>query len=228
MDRVELLQRLIDAVGARLYLEIGVKRGDTFLSLRARRKIAVDPRPMLPRRAVLAAALRDPRNLTNLVVTSTSDAFFARPPRRLAAGGLDIAFVDGLHTYEQSLRDVEGCLEWLAPGGAIVLHDCNPASAAAAEPAPAPPPGAGEGWSGDVWKTIVHLRALRPDLSAFVIDADCGLGVVTRGRSASPPALGAEEIARLDYSALAAARRELLDLRPPDEVDRLAASLSRR
>lgn len=228
MHRVELLQRLIDALDARLYLEIGVKRGGTFLRLRARRKIAVDPRPMLPRRAQLAAVLRDPRNLTNRVVARTSDAFFAEPPRRLRAGVLDVAFVDGLHTYEQSLRDVESCLEWLAPGGVVVVHDCNPTDAAAAEPAAAPPPGAGEGWSGDVWKTIVHLRALRPDVQAFVLDADCGLGVVARRRSASPLDLGADEIARLGYRDLAAARRELLDLRPPADVDRLVASLARR
>lgn len=228
MDRVELLQRLIDAVDARLYLEIGVKRGGTFLRLRARRKIAVDPRPMLPRRAVLAAALRDPRNLSNRVVARTSDAFFADPPRRLLAGHLDVAFVDGLHTYEQSLRDVEHCVAWLAPGGVVVLHDCNPGDAVAAEAVAAPPADAREGWSGDVWKTIVHLRALRRDLETFVLDADCGLGVVTRGRSAAPPALTADEIARADYSDLAAARRQLLDLRPATEIDRLVASLARR
>lgn len=226
MDRVELLQSLIDALDARLYLEIGVKRGGTFLSLRARRKIAVDPRPMLPRRAVLAAMLRDPHNVTNRVVARSSDAFFADPPRRLRRGGLDVAFVDGLHTYEQSLRDVENCLAWLAPGGVVVLHDCNPVDAAAAEPAAVAPDRAAEGWSGDVWKTIVHLRALRRDLEVFVLDADCGLGVVTRGRSTAPPDLGAAEIARLGYPDLAAARRLLLDLRPPAEVDSLIASLA--
>lgn len=227
MDRVELLQRLIDALDARLYLEIGVKRGGTFLRLRARRKIAVDPRPLLPRRAVLGAVLRDPRNLGNLVVARTSDAFFAAPPRRLVRGRLDVAFVDGLHTYEQSLRDVESCLEWLAPGGVVVLHDCNPADAAAAQAAAVPPLAAGDGWSGDVWKTIVHLRSLRRDLEVFVLDADCGLGVVTRGHPAAPLDLAADEIARLGYADFAAGRRELLDLRPAADADRLVASLAR-
>lgn len=227
MDRVELLQRLIDATGARVYLEIGVKRGATFLRIAAPRKVAVDPRPMLSRRARLRAVLRDPRNLRSRVYAQPSDEFFAHPPRWLAARGIDVAFVDGLHTYEQSLRDVEHCLARLAPGGVVVLHDCNPADPAAGEASEGPPVRDG-GWSGDVWKTIVHLRALRRDVAAFVVDADCGLGVVTRGRSDAPPALSADDVAALGYDDLDAARRELLDLRPPAALGPFLASLARR
>ncbi len=64
----------------------------------------------------------------------TSDEFFANPPEILIEKGIDLAFIDGLHTYEQSLRDVENCLKYLNPDGIIVMHDCLPSSEAEALP----------------------------------------------------------------------------------------------
>lgn len=32
-------------------------------------------------------------------------------------------------------------------------------------------------WSGDVWKSIVHLRSIRPDLRVAVLDCDSGVGI---------------------------------------------------
>lgn len=230
MNRLEVIQTVADRVGARTYLEIGIKRGATFLRVRVSRKLAVDPEPFLARRAVVKACVRDPRNLFNRIARKTSDEFFAEPPPFLVNRRLDVAFIDGLHTYAQSLKDVENCLGFLNPGGIILLHDCNPGNAQAARPA-LQPPAETIGWSGDVWKTIVHLRFFRPNLRAFVLDCDCGIGVVSRGDSEDqsvPVVADTETLDRMGYEELALDRERLLGLRHPSYLQRFLDTLSAR
>ena len=38
----------------------------------------------------------------------------------------DCIFIDGLHTFEQSLKDFYNAWEVLNKGGAVVFHDTNP------------------------------------------------------------------------------------------------------
>jgi len=64
-----------------------------------------------------------------------SDTFFVQEKLRLSEHGLDVVFIDGLHTFLQSLKDVQNSLRYLNANGVIVLHDCNPLSEAAAFPA---------------------------------------------------------------------------------------------
>ena len=42
MDKIDIIQNLIDAQGAKIYLEIGVGNGQCFLQIKASRKIGVD------------------------------------------------------------------------------------------------------------------------------------------------------------------------------------------
>ena len=142
---------------------------------------------------------------------------------------LSTVFIDGLHTAEQSHRDVLNALERLEPGGVILLHDCNPQSAAAAAPtldeAVAMPGFAGD-WNGDVFRTIVRLRT-RDDVRVHVLDCDHGVGVVVRGRCAEPLGLSDAEIEALTYDDLARDRAALLGLRPASDLDELLAARSR-
>jgi hypothetical protein len=136
-----------------------------------------------------------------------------------------VAFVDGLHTWRQSMVDVRNCLKYLNPGGAILLHDCNPTDQAMATPA-----GSAEGaqakhvpgwtgeWTGDVWKTIVALRSSCPNLTVFVFDCDYGIGVVLQRPADRPLSFSPQELLRWTYQDLEARRAELLDLRPPDRL----------
>jgi hypothetical protein len=143
----------------------------------------------------------------------TSDEFFAR------AGDMrfDVSFIDGYHTWEQALRDVENCLRHVPPDGVVLLHDCNPPNEAASmrdpEAASRHPDSDGS-WCGDVWKAIVQLRATRPDLRVEVLDADFGVGFVRRG-SSDPIGLDADAVADLTYADLARDRGRLLGLRSP-------------
>ena len=134
--------------------------------------------------------------------------------------GLDVAFIDGLHTFSQSLQDVQNTLRYLNKNGVIILHDCNPLSETAALPAKSireiqelNPPGFNGIWNGDVWKTIAYLRATRKDLHVFVIDCDSGLGIITKGTPENLLEYSVEEVKNLSYSDLASNRHSMINLK---------------
>ena len=232
MNRIEILKRLAASLGARNYLEIGVFKGDTLFPLRVPRKVAVDPSPRLRLSRKLRHCLRYPANLFNTYHRMTSDAYFrdVRPQ----PDSFDLVYIDGLHTYEQALRDAENALGVLRPGGVIVMHDCNPTHEGAAyratslaDAVAASPPGWTGEWCGDVWKAIVHLRATRPDLEVVVLDCDYGVALVRRVPPG--PALGVDITGLADwpYARLAAERTALLNLKPPEYLERWIASHGR-
>jgi hypothetical protein len=202
--RVAIVQRELDRFRRASYLEVGVNVGVLFLHVRAARKVGVDPVQRIPRWKRLA---HPNMALRGELVAKTSDEYFASIE---AAETFDVVFVDGLHTYEQSLRDVENALGHLSADGVVLVHDCNPANAIAGGPDPDATGDAG--WNGEVWKTIVHLRAARSDLDVHVLDTDFGVGVVRRGENRS--GLAGIDAAALTYDDLAARREELLGLRP--------------
>jgi hypothetical protein len=217
MNRIDVIQKIIRKTGAKYYLEIGVSRGDCFLSIKARRKVAVDPKFNLPQERKLKIRWRNRRSQYHEL---TSDDFFSkvRFPH-----SFDVIFIDGLHTYGQSLKDVENALGILGQNGVIIMHDCNPLDPATAYPAQSYAhaaslglPGWNGGWMGDVWKTICHLRSQRTDLKVFVLDCDFGLGIITRGAADDVLGLAAGELQKMDYHSLADNRRKLLNLKGED------------
>lgn len=217
MDRLEIIRSIIKARQFKSYLEIGVGNGRVFHQVRAWRKVAVDPVMNVDESARQQARRRRPLNLLNCYHKVTSDDYFSR----LGKGKIfDLVFIDGLHTYAQCLRDCENALRHLAPGGMILLHDCNPQSSSSAWPANSFEDAERQNldgwngeWCGDVWKTVVHLRARREDLQVSVLDCDFGVGVVTRSKNEPLLKNIPEDIGGLPYEFLAANRRELLGLR---------------
>ena len=147
-----------------LYVEIGVNKGDSLTFAQpGTRLIGVDPEPQLE---------TIPDNCT--IVAQTSDEFFANP-EALDGETIDLGFADGLHWWEQTLRDVAHLERHASPDGVILIHDCNPRDeiTAARERTTV-------FWSGDVWKTVVALRRYRPDLTVATADvAPTGLAIVT-------------------------------------------------
>jgi Methyltransferase domain len=204
--RVAIVQGELDRFSSARYLEIGVHTGVLFLHVRAHSKHGVDPDPHVPRWKWLA----HPNSvMRGRLVTRTSDEFFASLD---ADAQFDVVFVDGLHLYEQSLRDIENSLAHLSDTGVVLVHDCNPTSAEAA--ARVPDPRAQGPWCGDVWKAIAQLRATRSDLFVETIDDDFGVGVVRRG--ANPMATTPFDPEDLSYADLNANRAQLLGLRALD------------
>jgi hypothetical protein len=223
VTRIDVIRAALAAVDGRRYLEIGVKDGECFDAVEAATKVAVDPRFAF--RPPLGARLRTAFRASSgtLYFGTTSDGFFAGPARRLAP--FDVVFVDGLHTYEQAYRDIVNALGVLRREGVVVVHDCNPASAAAAAPTldeAASTDGFNGEWNGDVYRAIVRLRT-RDDLRVSVLDVDQGVGIVRNGVPAERLDLTVTEVDGLGYGAFARDRARLLDLRPRSDLPVLLA-----
>jgi hypothetical protein len=217
MNRIDVIQKIIDKTGAQNYLEIGVSNGHCFLSIKARRKVAVDPKFNISSKRKWKTLFR---NFGSQYYELPSDDFFATVK---LPHGFDVVFIDGLHTYQQTLKDVDNTLRVLSKNGVIIMHDCNPLDAATAHPANSQPhaasmnlPGWTGAWMGDVWKTVSHLRSQRPDLRVFTLDCDCGLGIITRGEAEDVLKVPVAELELMSYDALAKNRRQLLNLKGED------------
>lgn len=169
----QVLKEIHSRLHPQTYLEIGVESGAT-LAFASDCEIAVgvDPEP-LDSVASLPPQLK--------VFRETSDAFFAARERASVFGEreLDLVFIDGLHLFEQTLRDFIHVEAWSSPNTVVLLHDCLPVCAAAAARNRI-----SKFWVGDVWKTIEILREVRPDLRITVIPTPPSGLVVVRGLDA--------------------------------------------
>ncbi|WP_437228317.1 class I SAM-dependent methyltransferase [Planctomicrobium sp. SH661] len=234
MNRMTVVQDAIDQLGAKTYLEVGVFRGQSFFPIRAAQKFAVDPKfKIRPLDKVLWNIKHLFRYKTHYF-EMTSDEFFASLAKNPSFSGVrfDVVFLDGLHTFRQTLQDVMNVLNVLSDDGIIILHDCHPPSPSAAYPAESLDhaaslnlPGWTGEWCGDTWKVISQIRATRPDLTAFVLNCDYGLGVITRSPSKKPLDLSESQISGLTYEDLAKDPEYLIDLKDPGDWKNFVGSL---
>jgi hypothetical protein len=217
VNRTNVIQKIIDKKKARTYLEIGVSNGDNFFQIKARQKVAVDPNFRFSGKRRIKWIIKNLFNISAKYYECTSDNYFARNPQ---INNFDVVFIDGLHTYEQSLRDVINSLDRINENGIIVMHDCNPPNQAAAYPAKSfehaaelKLPGWTGDWCGDVWKTVCYLRSHKKDLKVFVLDCDYGLGIVMKGNPDTCLNLSEDVLAKMTYEDLASDKINLLNLK---------------
>jgi len=220
VSRIEVIQRVINVLRGRTYLEIGVSDGACFCSLEASKKIGVDPIP--PSASV---ALQTEESSASYFELS-SDAFFEQHAPNILTGGLDVVFIDGLHTYDQSYRDTINSLKYLNPGGLILLHDCLPRSELQARVARNFEDAArlNEGtdwnreWLGDVWKAILRLRSQHSDIQTCVLNCDYGIGIVYKAKNLRRPTYTLAQIENMTFADLAADAKQLLDVHRPSHL----------
>ncbi|MQA73289.1 MAG: class I SAM-dependent methyltransferase [Solirubrobacterales bacterium] len=159
------IHRILDPAN---YVEIGVDKGVSFEQAQPDTPcIGVDPSPHIQHE------LSEKKKIYEL----TSDEFFARYDlRELLGGPVELAFIDGLHLFEQVLGDLVNVERNSAAGTVILLHDCIPLDAATASRERTT-----DFYCGDVWKAVLALRRRRPDLEMVAVPtAPTGLCLVRR------------------------------------------------
>jgi glycosyltransferase involved in cell wall biosynthesis len=162
------LERLHAAIVPETYLEIGIARGQSLSYARPpTRAVGVDPEP----------TINVPLKTETHIFCETSDVFFAerRLVQLLNDRPLALAFIDGLHVFQQSLKDFMHVETLCGPRSVVLIHDTVPLDELTQRP-----DRQRKFYTGDVWKTVLCLKHYRPDLDIFTIATPpAGLTVVT-------------------------------------------------
>ena len=202
MKRSAFLNRLLAGSPQASYLEIGVHEGETFHAVDAARKVGVDPAFSFDWKQ---AERENPGTRCHQM---TSDAYFG--------GGsgepiepFDVVFIDGLHTFEQTLRDLLNAITVLRPDGVIVLDDVLPNSQIAAFKDWADvvrhralgEPWDGS-WMGDVYRLVFFVETFMQSWSYRCVGDVFALAVMWREPRPSVPERLVETVAQISFSEL--------------------------
>lgn len=157
--RAQLINQIIKEMQYSKYCEIGYDQGLAHNEIICKYKVAVDPNP----KTVL------PGHHVNIM---TSDRFFELNKQKY-----DIYFIDGDHSAEQVIKDIDNCLNFLTTNGVLFLHDVCPLKEEMTNPR----------GCGDAYKTFIKLRTEREDLSMYIIDAftpedETGFGIIFKNK----------------------------------------------
>ncbi len=158
---VRRINALAQRLGATRYLEIGLRRGGTFREVEIADRTGVDPAYQFDAEAMSNEATR--------IYRLTSDAFFAAEPHTTR---YDIVYVDGLHTFEQVMRDVNNAILRMHTRSVMLIDDTVPNDVYSTLPdletAERFRTAAGStrrSWHGDVFKTIFYIHDFWPGLN---------------------------------------------------------------
>lgn len=201
MQRFEVLQPLINLFKDPKYLEIGVEGGITFHLVKAAKKIAVDP--------IFRFDVPEPRITDSVEYHEvTSDAYFGSLKR---SDKFDVIFVDGLHTNEQTLRDLLNAIEHLSEDGVVVIDDVLPSSYAASLDVQADAEFFrntvnrerfdGDNWMGPVYRVVYFIATFMQSFRYATITENHGQTILWRSIRPSPDGEDRtlESIARLSF-----------------------------
>jgi len=160
----ELCSYFVDRYKVDTYLEIGVEYSWQLQHLQVKRKIGIDPAPMI-----------NPHDC--MIFQKTSDDFFIQDALELfKQEPIDLAFIDGLHWCEVVLRDFMNCEKYAKKDSIIIIHDILPGQEEYQTREVKP---YGNAWHGDCWKAIFYLMKYRPDLD-ITISYSCQSFAVVR------------------------------------------------
>jgi hypothetical protein len=201
------------------YLEVGVQRGVTFFDVAIPNKVAVDPMFKFDLSAHQAAGVE--------FHPVTSDRFFAELP---LSRKFDLIFLDGLHTFEQTLRDFCNSLSHSHEKTIWVIDDTVPSDIYSAHKVQASAVGRrvaetknkkALAWHGDVYKTVVAIHDFFPSFNYCTVNT---VGhkqtfVWMEKQARAPLFNDLEAISRMDYFGFLA---HFDTLRPLPEAEAIA------
>jgi hypothetical protein len=153
---IEHLDFLQESLVPRTYLEIGVETGNSLRLVReGTQAIGIDPYPQL----------REPSRPNTIIYRVKSNFFFDRLASCvMVKRPISLAFIDGLHRFEQVLLDIVNTERYCGEGSIVVLHDTLPVAEAPSTRVRRSPY-----WCGDVWKVVACLEYYRPDLRILTL-----------------------------------------------------------
>ncbi len=167
-DSARRINRLLAAFPDRTrYLEIGLYQGETLENVCATYRWGVEPHPKFN-------ATRVPERVS--IWICTSDEFFSA-----LDGGVqfDVVFLDGLHRFAQTYRDLVNALR-VCRSGFVLIDDVVPSDRASANPDPHQAlrerrlDGKSDQWHGDVFKVVVALTRFHSSELTFCTIIDRG------------------------------------------------------
>ncbi len=221
----ERLNAALQALSGSRYLEIGVARGSTFFAVDAKIKVAVDPRFRFDPRE-----RQSHRNETYHSISSDLYIDQAIPQREW----FDLIFLDGLHTYSQTLRDFLGTQALARPHTVWLLDDTVPSTAMAAEPELSRVRRAreflgcaeDEAWMGDVFKVVAWVDSFMPQYTCLTTESPGQTFILP---IANPKAkrlfTSTAEIEKLDYLDSLFLQTSLLQPTPLSKIYKLIENL---
>lgn len=219
IGRAQVMRRLLAHYDSPRYLEIGVCEGRTFDRVDAAVKVAVDPEfrfdHTAPERQVPGTGYHQ----------VTSDEYFGTVVEPDAE--FDVIYLDGLHTVEQTLRDLLNALPHLQPRGVLVIDDVRPPTELAAIPdrqeffdvRSAQGRDDETAWMGDVFRLVYFIETFCQQLSFRVIANNHGQAVVWRHRRAQVPERGLADVGAMTFDDLVR-EQDALRLAPFGEIIR--------
>jgi hypothetical protein len=165
---LEILVNLHDFLKPTAYLEIGVETGRAFkLAGESTISIGVDPKPQLTYQP----------SFNSKVLVVTSDEFFQTHDilAEFKGNRIDLAFIDGLHLFEQTLKDFVNVEKYSSKHTVVCFHDTLPLDEITSRRECCT-----RFWTGDVWKIVPILKEYRPDLKVLTVPTTpAGLTIVT-------------------------------------------------
>lgn len=192
------IKALAEGLNAQTYLEIGVNKGLTFFDVEIAQKTAVDPRFLFDINAVTDEQI--------ILKEMPSDDFFCNLP---IMEKYDVIFIDGLHTFEQTYRDLCNSLLHAHERTVFIIDDTRPNDMYSAIPDQRKAikyreltANKGNAWHGDVFKVIFALHDFHPALNyRTIINSGNPQTIVWRSNNGwrTPLFNSLETISRLNY-----------------------------
>jgi len=95
----------------------------------------------------------------------------------------DIIFIDGIHTEQQTLKDIQNASNCISKEGLIIIHDCMPPDAW--HQRDQEDFKEGENWNGAVWKAVLRIFNCATG-KCTLLDTDWGCGIIDMANNQVP------------------------------------------